>query len=422
MKKSTTGETTSLLKWAEERMKLKRELEKEKEKQHKNKETRSSLITVPYLPEDCIFHIIVRLPLESLLASRFLCKAWYGIVNRPDFIDAYLQRSNIGLIYLTPTMKGCSSTDVGNVSSSSAMKIDFNVDAKVLELDSIPALHWQLFNPRTQFQIKYLEIEDAKSTIKQYNVTCTGHIKATCDGLIVLENVVNGRGLIVMNPVTREVKKVPLGTKCRPHRESYALAFCHESSRYKLVHLFQDSSQYIGCEIMYIGSGPWRVVDGPPHGFMDWLGYRPVFAIGALHWVPRIDDNEYIVSMPLKDEVFVKILLPSTGSIHDRVLEIDGSLGFVSRLSALQIDVWVLKSLGGKGWAKQHSIVLDCVRNMVPLYCMRAGEELVFEHDNHLYAYDRRLQLMRRIEANNEWHSSPGCYFPHVNSLVSLRI
>lgn len=419
-----TGETSSLLKRVEERMKLKRELEENKKKQQKNKEPQGNLVSVPvpYLPKDCIFNIIVRLPLESLLASRFVCKSWYGIVNSPAFIDTHLQRSNIGLIYLTPAVKGHLSSDVGTASGSSTMKIDFNVDAKVLELDSIPVLHWHLFNPRTQYQIKYLEIKDAKSTIKEYNATCTGHIKAACNGLIVLENLVKGRGLNIMNPVTRELKTIPLGTMCSSHRESYGLAFCHESSRYKLVHLFQDDSQYIGCEIMTIGSEPWRVVDGPPHGIMGWLGYQPVFAIGALHWVPRVDHNEYIVSMSLNDEKFKIITLPNTGGIHDRILEMGGILGFVSHHSANQIDVWILKSLGGEGWAKQHSITMDCKRNMVPLYCVRAGGELVFKNDNDLYAYDHHLQLMRKIDVNNEWCYSPGCYFPHVNSLISWRV
>ena len=50
MKKSATGGKTGLLKWAEERMKSKRELEEEKKKQQTSKEPHdSSLVAVPYL-------------------------------------------------------------------------------------------------------------------------------------------------------------------------------------------------------------------------------------------------------------------------------------------------------------------------------------------------------------------------------------
>ncbi|XP_057793583.1 F-box protein CPR1-like [Salvia miltiorrhiza] len=400
MTKFARGETSSLLRRAEEEMKL---LEEEKKQQQ---EPKSSPIVVPHLPIDCIFHIIAWLPLESLLASRFVSKAWYGIVNAPDFINAHLQRSSIGLIYLTPDVK-------------SARKVDFSVDGKVLGLDSVSVLHWHLFNPRTRFQIKYLEMGDGKSTIKEYNVTCTGHIKATCHGLIVLENTAKRKGLIVMNPVTREVKTEPLGTICSFQSESYGLAFCEETSRYKLVHLFKDALQYIGCEIMCIGGGTWRIVEGPPHGLMSWLGYPPVSAIGALHWIPHLDQNEHIVSMVVKDEEFVKTPLPKRGGIHDRVIEMDGSLGFVRYRSPIVMEVWILRSLGGGGWAKQQSVMLDWARPMVALFCVRAGGELVFKYGDHLYAYDRRVQLMRKIEATNEWHSSPACYLPHVNTLKS---
>ncbi|KAG6390275.1 hypothetical protein SASPL_148007 [Salvia splendens] len=214
MKKSATGEKTSLLKWAEERMKLKPELEEEKRKQQTSKEPRdSSLVAVPYLPDG--LHFPHHCPASSL--NRYYHRGLFvrpgtGLFNRPDFVD----------------------------SPSSAIKRWIDIfDPRLRGLPhSVAVLHWHLFSPRT---------------------------RRRANGLIILEKVVKGRGLIVMNPVTREVEEVPLGTMCDPHRA-----------------------------------------------------------------LPNVDHNEHIVSMPLKDEKFVKIPLPSTGGIHDRVLEIGGSLGFVS--------------------------------------------------------------------------------------------
>ncbi|CAA3019804.1 F-box At3g10240 [Olea europaea subsp. europaea] len=102
-----------------------------------------------------------------------------------------------------------------------------------------------------------MEIKDGKSTVKEYNETCIGKIRATCNGLILLENRMKKEGFIVMNPVTRELLTIPLGTQSSPHHESYGLVFCHRPSNYKVVHLFRDESQYIGCEIINIGSGSW---------------------------------------------------------------------------------------------------------------------------------------------------------------------
>ncbi|KAL0360083.1 UNVERIFIED_CONTAM: hypothetical protein Sradi_3692800 [Sesamum radiatum] len=308
--KPLVSKTTSLLRLVEERIKLKRELEENQKKQHRNKEPQDILVSVPYLHKDCIFNIIVRLPLESLQTSRFVCKSWYEIVNSPTFIYAHLQRSDIGLIFLSPVTKGLPSSVVGKTSVSS-VKIDFSVEAKVSELQSMPVHHWPLIDPPSLFYIKFLEIKDGKGTIKEFHTTCMGQIRATFNGLIVLDNCMKRRGLIVLNPVTRELKPIPLGTRSSPNHESYGLGFCHESKRYKLVHLFQDDLRYVGCEIMNIGSRSWRVVDGPPSGLFGWLGYQPIFAIAALHWVPNVDHNEYIVSMPVDVEKFEKIPLPT---------------------------------------------------------------------------------------------------------------
>ncbi|KAI3464377.1 hypothetical protein Pfo_021040 [Paulownia fortunei] len=401
--KSEMGKTTSLLRLVEQRIQLKRELEEKQKKQHQNKEPQDSFVAVPDLPKDCIFNIIVQLPLESLQTSRFVCKSWYGIVNSPAFINAHLRRSDIGLIFLTPLRKGLPSSDVGKTLGSSATKIDFSVESKVSELQSMPVHHWPLFNPPSLFYINFMEIKDGKSTIKEYNTTCMGKIRATCNGLIILENRMKRGGLIVLNPVTRQLKTIPLGTRCSHHHESYGLAFCHESSRYKLVHLFRDDLEHIGCEIMNIGNGSWRAVDGPPDGFFGWLGYQPIFAIGALHWIPLVDHNEYMVSMPLDDEKFEKRPLPNTGGINDRIFEMGGFLGFVSCQVANQIDVWILRSLGSDGWEKQYSIIVDGMRNMVPLYCVRVHGELVFKcKNNDLYAYDHNLRLMKKIEVNKD--------------------
>lgn len=390
-------------------------------KQLRKMEPENTLVPVPYLPKDCIFNIIVHLPIEYLLTSRFVCKSWHEIVNSPAFINAHLRRSEIGLIFLAPVRNAPPGYDFGKTLGSSAAKISFSVESRVSELQSNSVYHWPLIDPPLLFCIKFMEIKEGQSTIKEYNTTCVGKIRATCNGLIVLENRMKKGGLVVMNPITRDLKTIPFGTRSSPQRESYGLGFLHELSVYKLVHLFKDDFEYICCEIMNIGSRSWREVNGPPNGLFGWLGHQPVFAIGALHWVPRVEHNEYLVSMPLHDEKFRKVPLPYTAGVHDRVFEMDGFLGFASRQNTDQIDVWTLRSLGVGSWEKQYSIIVDGKRDMVPLYCSRICGEIVFKcKDNDLYAYDHHLQVMRKIEVNKESFPSIGCYFPHVNSLISM--
>ncbi|XP_051123845.1 F-box/kelch-repeat protein At3g06240-like [Andrographis paniculata] len=401
---------------AENITKLKRELEENQKKHHCGKETQLSLVAVSYLPKDCVFNTIVRLPLESIHASMFVCKIWYGIVNSPSFIHAHLKRSDTGLVFLTP-VRNC----------LPSAKTIFSVESKVSELLSLPVHQWPLIDPPRLYYMKFIEIKDGKSTVKEYNTSCMGNIRATCNGLIILEHHTKSGGLVLMNTVTRELKPIPLGTRSSPHQESYGLAFCHVLGVYKLVHLFLDKLRYVECEIMDIGNGSWRwrAVDGPAFGVFGWLGYQPVFTIGALHWIPNIDVNEYMVSLALDDEKFVKTPLPSSCGIHDRIIEMSCFLGFVTRQDTDRIIVWILRSLSDGVWEQQYTISVESSwQSMVPLYCKGIYGEIIFRcKDDDLYVYDYCLQLVRKVEDEKQ-RSLPlanHCY-PHVNSLISWKI
>ena len=144
-----------------------------------------------------------------------------------------------------------------------------------------------------KYYIKFLEINNGRSKIGEYSVSCTGHIRAACNGLILLENKLKKGGFIVVNPVTRKLISLPMGTLCPADKESYGFAFCTVTGEYKVVHLFQDELRYIGYEILNLGTRVWRAVNGP-FGLLRWLGCLPVLAIGALHWVPNIDSSDYL--------------------------------------------------------------------------------------------------------------------------------
>lgn len=403
----------SFLKLVKARASANKELEEEKKKQ------RDDLI--PYIPIECISNVLIRLPLESIQRSRFVCKAWYRLINSAIFIEAYLQRSESVLIFLVPPKR-----DVFFPFGTPNLQEKPNalsVESKLFQLQSVHVFQQPLFDPRSLLHIKFMEMKNGKMNIEEYNATCLGRIRATCGGLILLDNTMKKGGLIVMNPVTRKLTALPVGTLFPPHDESYGLALCHTTRQFKLVHLFRDELQFIGCEILNLGAKSWRMVDGPAFGVFGWFGYDPVFACGAIHWVPLIDNSEYIVSMTVHDEKFLQIPLPKNSRTHDRLLEMHGHLGFVTYEQLNQIDVWILRNLSGEGWTKQYSITVNCKRRVTPLYFSRNSGEIIFkDKDGSLYAYDCSLQLMRNIEMKKGSFPIHCCHFPHVNSLLSWEI
>lgn len=405
--KSMADKSTSLLRLVQERALSKKEAEEEK----KN--------CMPYIPKDCISNILVHLPLGSLQRSRFVCKRWYEIVNSSVFINAHLSRSENVLIFLTEVMQGRSySSSMASIPQKKPTT--FSVEAKLFQLGSLPMFLQPPLQQGSVFHLQFMEIKDGKCKIGDLNATCLGQIRASYNGLVLLENKLKIGGLVVMNPMTRRLITLPLGTLYPPHDESYGLALCNFTNQYKLVHLFRDELLFVSCEILNIGTESWRVVDGPPFGLFTWFGYNPVSAAGALHWVPHIDHSEYIVSMSMDDEKFCKVPLPRSCRIRDRIIEMGGLLCFVTHKEEVnQMDVWVLRSLCGEGWTKQHSITIGCIEDMVPVYCTRINGDMIFKSGDSLYAYDFQLEAMKMVEMKKGSFSDRSCCMPHVNSLVS---
>lgn len=404
MAKATGSKCKSLLRSVEERALSKKVEEKQ----------------VPYLPKDCFFNVLVRLPIESLPSSRLVCKPWFKLINSSIFIDAHLLRSEAVLIFLTLMVKQETFLYPFSTRSISHEKPNtFSVELNLHRLESTPLFHQPQIDPRRKYYIQFMEIKDGKSKVGEFNISCLGEIRASCNGLVLLENKLKRGRLVILNPVTRKLAELPLGTLSQHHQESYGFSFSKLTGEYKVVHLFHDELRYINCEILNVGMRSWRPVNGPAFGLISWFGYKPVSAMGALHWVPHINDNDYIVSLHLENEKFHSVQLPKTYRTHDGIIEIGGILCFVCHDEEMfEINVWSLNGLCGEGWTKQHSIRNGCVLDMVPLFGMRTTEEMVFkrDEDGSLYAYDFQLQVMRKIEMETPLSD---CYLPHVNSLVS---
>jgi len=407
MAKPMGNKIASLLRLVEERASSMEEKKKKKE------------ALVPYLPKDCISNILIRLPLDSVQRSRFVCKPWYSIINSRVFVDAHLRRSESVLIFLSSKKRG-SLYAFPSASILPEKPNTISIEAKFLQTECVPVFGLPTMDPTLKSYIQYLEIDGGRSKVVEYNASCLGNIRATCNGIILLDNKLKKGGLIVMNPVTRKLIALPLGTLYPPHNESYGFASSNVTDDYKVVHLFRDELGFLSCEILILGTRLWREVNGPSFGLFSWFGYMPVSAIGALHWVPHIDRSDFIVSMDVEKEKFHTIPLPKSSRTHDRIVETGDFLSFVTHEEANQIDIWILKGLG-ESWTKQHSITMGCIMDMVPLLSLRIKGDMIFkrDEDGSFYAYDFQLQVMRKVEMEKGFVPLSSSLLPHVNSLVS---
>ncbi|XP_022936001.1 F-box protein CPR30-like [Cucurbita moschata] len=366
---------------------------------------------IPYVHEDCVSNILIRLPLDSLHKSMFVCKHWFNVICSPIFVETHLRRSESVLIFTTQT-------HYNEVFPHSGKSNTLSIESKFMQSDESLSLFHNL-DPTSKTFIHFLEFKDGLSNVGEYSLSCFGRIRATCSGLILLDNKLKKGGLIITNPVTRKLTSIPPGTLNSPHDESYGFAYDDVLGQYKVVHLFRDELMYISCEIFIIGTKKWRAVDGPSFGLFGWLGFRPVEAIGALHWIPQVNHSDCIVSLEIETEKFQTIPLPNSCNMYDGIVEIGSSLSFVTHQET-HTDIWILKGLSGEVWIKQHSINIGCRMDMIPLLSFRIRGDLVFRSkDGLFYIYDFELRSITKVKNQNRLGVSSGCLFPHVNSMVS---
>ncbi|KAK0575563.1 hypothetical protein LWI29_002804 [Acer saccharum] len=288
----------------------------------------------------------------------------------------------------------------------------FSVEASLLQRKPLSIFDHPLKNGPSKLYIQFMEIKEGKSKIEEYNISCFGMVRASCNGLILVDNRLKRGGLIVMNPVTRKLIALPVGT-INPRNESFGFALSEVTGEYKVVHLFQDKLGYISCETINLGTRVWREVNGPSFGLFQTFEHKPVSAIGALHWLPEIRINDYIVSMEVDNETFHTLSLPKTGGCYDRIIEKDGFLCFVTH-EELNIDIWILKGLYGEVWTKHYSLTNGSVIDMVPLLSFKVSGDMVFvrNEDGSYYVYNFKLQMMTKVEMEEgiAGHLLPSCY------------
>ncbi|KAK4366108.1 hypothetical protein RND71_013988 [Anisodus tanguticus] len=189
-----------------------------------------------WLPNDLLFKVFLLLPAETLCRLRYVCKPLLSMINSLTFVEDHFRQSETVLI--TQNGKG----------------------HKVCMPNNLR------------------------------NIKC---ILAACNGL-VLAQIRENEGLVVINPSTRNHIRVPLGTIGFVH-ECYGFMFSHFTGAYKVVHLFRDQSY---CEILNLTTRSWHAVDGPNLGeFGSIATHRSVSAVGALYWLPKKDGCNHVVSL-----------------------------------------------------------------------------------------------------------------------------
>ncbi|XP_074293781.1 putative F-box protein At3g22650 [Silene latifolia] len=287
----------------------------------------STINPLPYLPENIIEEILLKLPAKAMARFKLVCKIWNSIISSPKFIDYYnknlRQREGNHLILFERIMYGRRS--------------------------NINGCKFYVINPTNGTRVdteklEYYTQRRCETELLTFLGSCNGLVAILCD-----------TKLILWNPLTNEQSFIQVGVNIVlefksdfDHHYSYLFGFCYDSSKdeYVVIVGFELlESGYDSCESetvtpTYGGSGYIDVyfynfkygserrcfVRTDQFRLLDW--YLPHGDIGKVicglpHWViqycPRRIVNTDIVYFDLNEEMF-KIMAQPNASDDKTIL------------------------------------------------------------------------------------------------------
>ncbi|KAJ8629418.1 hypothetical protein MRB53_022741 [Persea americana] len=335
------------------------------------------------LPQDIIFDILSRLPVENLIPLCSLSKQWSNLIYNPSFVNAHTQHVTPKPVFIFQ------SSNINNT----IIAIDMETGKK-------KAFN---FKPENDYS------------------DCLTAIHASCNGLILLETQ---QDFYVYNPITR--RSVALPRLARMADESFclwSLAYVATTNKYKVVCGTYGSECY-ECHIVTVGEecDSWRTVKIPTHCL---FAFPPVYANGSLHWmiysmeIEKLDgewsqlpqSEGRLLTMDIAREVFHTRVHPQCFSGVYTLLEMDGVLCFADHIRNNQLKIWSLKDLEKQEWEEVCCIELGDVLpfggfllDTVPVAIFSSPElKIIIKCFDDFFSYEVEFKRLQHLTLDIEW-------------------
>ncbi|KAI9127200.1 hypothetical protein K1719_001759 [Acacia pycnantha] len=303
----------------------------------------------PYLPPEIITNILKRLRVKSLLRFRSVCKDWRNLLKSRSFITEHYHHSahNNRLLICHVSYR--------NDESSLLCLLRF--EKETVEVERLPAMD---------------SVRPVTALIGSSNgLLCVKLGHSIPD---------HPPSLFLLNPATREVRRVPLSTKYDDDTDIYyyfsGFGYSPVVKDYKIVRIhgtriyriwmnhnqisFPFTVDVERVEVFSLRTGSWKEVEFGVKRKVR-IKSKPVTVNGAIFWLgwEVADRRGLIVSLDLAMEVFTLIPMPSStiiDSIQEIVLDVyDNKVAMHHRsyAHAYICELWMLEEGScayGKSW------------------------------------------------------------------------
>ncbi|OWM65212.1 F-box protein At5g49610-like [Punica granatum] len=245
--------------------------------------TRPRLASLSDFPPEVLSAIFCKLPIESILTCKCVCKPWNGLIEDRQFARQHLLGESERATQLLVQPYWPDQDD------------DDEVDHHLCLVDVDGRLSRRI--PVDDFNVKRVDL------------------MGTCHGLVAVASTMFLDLVLVCNPVNRETVRLPiLWSKVVPYNHRVGLGYDSSIQKYKVLRTYAEGSVR-SFESATVGTNElWRKIETPYEDLGTSRVSRPVFWNGAIHWKvkPRNRPLEapWILAYDIINETFQRIHLP----------------------------------------------------------------------------------------------------------------
>ncbi|KAK2398660.1 F-box protein [Trifolium repens] len=337
--------------------------QRENEAKRKVEEAKSDELW-PYfdnLPSHLSAHILLQLPLKSLLICRCVCKNWKIIISEPHFAKLHFEQAPTSLMIRTYDLNRVARTMHLLECEPEKFEIGSNNHVKLEAIFKLPLRDAKSFREkRDMIKNKSKRPLRAARLVSEKNNENNNKRK---QGLILLATQIM---IAICNPVTGEFIRLPKATttpfkKARVRMEGQAgFGFHSKTNEYKVIKMWRKHVfEPLILEIHTLGTLLWRNVEVDPKISISNLEC-PTFLNDTLHWIRHGNGEQMsILCFCFESEKLQSLPSPPhNNGIHrnNNMGELRGFL-YICGISLHDVTLWVMNEYGiGESWTKVYNI------------------------------------------------------------------
>ncbi|XP_057457173.1 F-box/kelch-repeat protein At3g06240-like [Lotus japonicus] len=408
------------------------------------------------LPPEIMAHILIRLPIKSILVCKFLCKRLNSLISDPHFAKLHSKHASTG--FMIGTYDPSLNSRFVHLLEYEPEKFDNNDGSQCcyceddfikpecnnhVKLETKLKLHIHGGNSILD-KIIGLNSDARKRPYAEYEPNYDKFMVVnSCNGFLCLCDRVKDY-FVVCNPVISEFIRLPEATKMDEtkfcHQFVYSgFGFNPKTNEYKVVRVlhrhqsWRDRKSIMIVDMYTLGTSKWRNVEVNLEHVFDLL--FPTCMNGALHWICTQNSKGSLLCFNFESDEFHSFPSPpgvfkeGYGTYNISMGDLGGFL-YICDSSSLDtpVTMWIMKKYGiGESWTKVFSI--DTLNKKCwpygglywPAKHFNDGAAILMCHSSMVFIYYEPKKCVSKFFKVRGTQSRGLEVISHIPSFISLK-